>query len=60
MQGHIWRQGFQQGELKSKLYPDVVPSLQRSHAQGIKIYIYSSGSRSNLDVFVLFGFHPEG
>lgn len=45
VQGHIWRKGFQSGELKSKLFPDVAPALQQWHSQGIKVYIYSSGSR---------------
>ena len=45
VQGHIWRKGFQSGELKSQLFPDVAGQLQQWHSQGIKVYIYSSGSR---------------
>ncbi|KAK9830349.1 hypothetical protein WJX72_011208 [[Myrmecia] bisecta] len=45
LQGHIWRQGFQSGELKVPLYQDVPDALVQWRNQGIKTYIYSSGSR---------------
>jgi methionine salvage enolase-phosphatase E1 len=45
LQGHIWREGFQSGELKGELFRDVPDALVRWRAQGIKTYIYSSGSR---------------
>lgn len=45
MQGHIWHQGFQSGALQAKLFPDVLPALQHWKRQGVKTYIYSSGSR---------------
>ena len=45
LQGHIWRKGFEAGELKGQLFPDVAPQMQQWHSQGIKVYIYSSGSR---------------
>lgn len=44
LQGMIWRSGYQQGHFTGHLYPDVVAQLQAWHAQGIKLYIYSSGS----------------
>eukprot|EP00208_Stichococcus_sp_RCC1054_P005924 CAMPEP_0206145728 /NCGR_PEP_ID=MMETSP1473-20131121/28286_1 /ASSEMBLY_ACC=CAM_ASM_001109 /TAXON_ID=1461547 /ORGANISM="Stichococcus sp, Strain RCC1054" /LENGTH=486 /DNA_ID=CAMNT_0053542035 /DNA_START=242 /DNA_END=1705 /DNA_ORIENTATION=- len=46
LQGHIWRGGFQGGELVARLYPDVAPALEGWAAAGIKVYIYSSGSRA--------------
>ncbi|CAN1335295.1 Probable bifunctional methylthioribulose-1-phosphate dehydratase/enolase-phosphatase E1 [Linum perenne] len=45
MQGHIWRTGFQNNELKGVVYDDVPEALKNWHALGIKTYIYSSGSR---------------
>lgn len=44
LQGMIWQQGYQSGEIKGHLYPDVLPSLTQWAAQGIALYVYSSGS----------------
>lgn len=44
LQGMIWRTGYEQGHFTGHVYPDVVTQLQAWHAQGIKLYIYSSGS----------------
>lgn len=44
LQGMIWKQGYAAGELKGHVYPDTAPALRRWHAQGIKLYVYSSGS----------------
>ncbi|CAN0920266.1 Probable bifunctional methylthioribulose-1-phosphate dehydratase/enolase-phosphatase E1 [Linum grandiflorum] len=53
LQGHIWRTGFQNNELKGVIYDDVPEALQSWHGLGIKVYIYSSGSR--LAQRLLFG-----
>ena len=45
LQGHIWREGFASGELRAELFRDVPDALARWRNQGIKTYIYSSGSR---------------
>lgn len=45
LQGHIWTEGFATGELTCPLFPDVAPALRRWAGAGIKLYIYSSGSR---------------
>ncbi|XP_059662661.1 probable bifunctional methylthioribulose-1-phosphate dehydratase/enolase-phosphatase E1 1 [Cornus florida] len=45
LQGHIWRTGFQNNELKGVVFDDVPEALDKWHALGIKVYIYSSGSR---------------
>ncbi|XP_074589646.1 putative bifunctional methylthioribulose-1-phosphate dehydratase/enolase-phosphatase E1 1 [Curcuma longa] len=45
LQGHIWRKGFENKELIAVVYEDVPEALQKWHANGIKVYIYSSGSR---------------
>lgn len=44
LQGMVWGQGYAAGELKGHVYPDTPPALQRWHAAGLKLYIYSSGS----------------
>ncbi|KAL2925978.1 putative bifunctional methylthioribulose-1-phosphate dehydratase/enolase-phosphatase E1 1 [Bienertia sinuspersici] len=45
LQGHIWRTGFQNNELEGVVFDDVPEALERWHTSGIKVYIYSSGSR---------------
>ncbi|XP_077226773.1 haloacid dehalogenase-like hydrolase family protein isoform X4 [Tasmannia lanceolata] len=45
LQGHIWRTGFQSKELQGLVFEDVPEALEKWHAMGIKVYIYSSGSR---------------
>ncbi|GAB2215633.1 hypothetical protein Droror1_Dr00020024 [Drosera rotundifolia] len=45
LQGHIWRTGYVNNELKGEVYEDVPEALERWQGSGIKVYIYSSGSR---------------
>ncbi len=45
LQGKIWKAGFESGELKSTLFPDVPQALARWAVQG-RVAIYSSGSTS--------------
>lgn len=45
LQGHIWTKGFAAGELKAEPFRDVPDALATWRSQGIKTYIYSSGSR---------------
>lgn len=44
LQGMIWRVGYQRGELKGHVYPDTPTALRAWHAQGLHLYVYSSGS----------------
>jgi len=44
IQGLIWKEGFESGELKGEFFPDVEPALRRWQAAGIKVFIFSSGS----------------
>ncbi len=44
LQGMIWRQGYEAGELKGHVYADTPQYLRQWHAQGLKLYVYSSGS----------------
>ncbi|MGL5097713.1 MAG: acireductone synthase, partial [Planctomycetia bacterium] len=44
LQGVLWRAGYENGELKSHVYPDVPPALARWKDAGLEVRIYSSGS----------------
>ncbi|HET6974540.1 MAG TPA: acireductone synthase [Pyrinomonadaceae bacterium] len=44
LQGKIWRQGYQEGSLKSQVFADVAPAFKRWRDRGLKISIFSSGS----------------
>ncbi|HEV8368019.1 MAG TPA: acireductone synthase [Pyrinomonadaceae bacterium] len=44
LQGKIWEQGYKDGTLKSSVFADVPPALQRWHDAGISVNIFSSGS----------------
>lgn len=44
LQGLIWREGYDKGELKSHVYPDAVEYLQKWYDGGLTLAIYSSGS----------------
>ncbi|KAI4333656.1 hypothetical protein L6164_018436 [Bauhinia variegata] len=45
LQGHIWRTGYENNELEGVVFDDVPEALEKWSALGIKVYIYSSGSR---------------
>ena len=45
LQGHMWRVGYESGELKSTVYPDVPNAFRKIISEGKQISIYSSGSR---------------
>lgn len=45
LQGLIWKQGYEKGEIKGHVYDDVMPALEQWRSvNGQKVYIYSSGS----------------
>lgn len=44
LQGMIWKQGFESGELQAHVYPDVKPALEKWKSAKKEIHIYSSGS----------------
>ncbi|AIS11841.1 haloacid dehalogenase [Pseudomonas chlororaphis subsp. aurantiaca] len=44
LQGMVWEQGYQAGQLKGHVYPDAVAALQHWHQAGYRLYVYSSGS----------------
>ncbi|MDO9047030.1 MAG: acireductone synthase [Methylobacter sp.] len=44
LQGLIWEAGYRQGDFKGHLYPDAAANLKAWKAEGLDLYIYSSGS----------------
>jgi enolase-phosphatase E1 len=44
IQGRIWNEGYENGDLKGILYPDVKPAIERWKQSGAKVCIFSSGS----------------
>ncbi|VVQ30869.1 Enolase-phosphatase E1 [Pseudomonas fluorescens] len=44
LQGMVWGQGYQAGQLKGHVYQDAVEALKRWHQDGYKLFVYSSGS----------------
>jgi len=44
LQGLIWEEGYRTGELKSEVFPDVPPALERWKEADIRLRVYSSGS----------------
>lgn len=58
LQGHMWRAAYSSGRIKGEIYQDVVPCIKRWREQGLKVYIYSSGSVEAQKL--LFGHSVEG
>jgi enolase-phosphatase E1 len=44
LQGMVWEQGYQAGQLKGHVYPDAVEALKQWHQAGYQLFVYSSGS----------------
>jgi enolase-phosphatase E1 len=44
LQGLIWEEGYRSGAFRGHVYEDAVRALQRWRAQGLKLYVFSSGS----------------
>jgi len=44
LQGLIWEHGYQSGDFTGHVYQDAAECLRQWHAQGLKLYVYSSGS----------------
>lgn len=58
LQGHMWRAAYSSGRIKGELYQDVVPSIKTWRGDGLKVYVYSSGSVEAQKL--LFGHSVEG
>lgn len=44
LQGFLWKSGYENGDIKAPLFPDVAPTLMSWASAGTQIMIYSSGS----------------
>jgi len=44
LQGLIWQTGYERGEIRGHVYPDVPAAFERATAAGLRVAIYSSGS----------------
>lgn len=44
LQGYIWEEGYQKGELMGHIYQDAYERLKEWYSRGIKLYVFSSGS----------------
>ncbi|MDZ4730617.1 MAG: acireductone synthase [Xanthomonadales bacterium] len=44
LQGLIWEAGYRDGDFTGHVYADAAEYLRRWHEQGLRLYVYSSGS----------------
>lgn len=44
LQGMIWKEGYESGDFKAHMYPEVSAQLHAWRADGLHLYVYSSGS----------------
>ena len=44
LQGMMWAEGYATGDFKGHVYPEVAGRLRAWKAQGLSVYVYSSGS----------------
>ncbi len=58
LQGMIWKDGFESGELVSDVFADAIAQLRAWHQAGIPLYVYSSGSIQAQKLY--FGHTAEG
>ncbi|MBE1160958.1 acireductone synthase [Dyella acidiphila] len=58
LQGMIWKDGYEQGEYRAHMYPEVAGRLQAWRGEGLHLYVYSSGSVPAQKLF--FGYSEAG
>lgn len=58
LQGMIWQAGYKSGDFTGHVYEDAARKLREWHEQGIKLYVFSSGSVKAQQL--LFGFSDFG
>ncbi len=58
LQGLIWEEGYAAGEFKAHVYPEVPARLRQWRADGLRLYVYSSGSVPAQQLF--FGHSDAG
>ncbi len=58
IQGLMWEEGYRKGDFTGHVYSDAVQNLRAWYEQGVKLYIYSSGSVYAQKL--LFGYSDAG
>jgi len=58
LQGLVWAHGYESGAFTGHVYGDVEPNLKKWAAQGVDLYVYSSGSVAAQKL--LFGYSDAG
>lgn len=58
LQGAIWEEGYRSGALNGHVYDDAATALKRWAGQGLRLYVYSSGSVAAQKL--IFGHSPFG
>lgn len=58
LQGLLWEHGYRNKDYKAHVYQDAFEQLQAWHAQGLPLYVYSSGSIHAQKLF--FGYSEFG
>jgi enolase-phosphatase E1 len=44
LQGLVWEDGYRNGDYQGHIYDDAAEYLRKWHGEGLKLYVYSSGS----------------
>ncbi|KAL7272316.1 enolase-phosphatase E1 [Rhizina undulata] len=60
LQGLLWRTGYENGEIKAPIYPDVLPAIKTWVERGLRVDIYSSGSVAAQKLLFQHTDTPEG
>jgi len=58
LQGMIWKDGYENGDYQAHMYPEVSARLHAWRADGLHLYVYSSGSVPAQKLF--FGYSEAG
>lgn len=58
LQGMVWEEGYKAGAFKGHIYDDAAEALSQWFSQGLKIYVYSSGSVAAQKL--LYGYSEKG
>ena len=58
LQGKIWKQGYENGQIQTALFPETTAALKRWSEAGLKLAVYSSGSVAAQQL--LYNYTSEG
>lgn len=59
LQGHIWSVGYKNGSIKAPVYQDVLNLFSAAKASGVRVSIYSSGSREAQRLLFQYSDHGD-